>query len=124
MAQHGARPGGEHGRHPAPVSAHEPVADGIDATVDAVKRPAREAMLDRSAAESEARELSARHDAVLALGELRDQRVGSRVRFPMYFMVDCTLEGRGAIVAIEALRIQTRTAPRLRPERHGMSVSC
>ena len=76
-------PGGEHGGHEEAVARQPSVPDRVDALMDAVQRSASEPILDRPPGEPQPGKLGARHDAVLARGELRDRDIGSDVRFPM-----------------------------------------
>ena len=52
MAQHGARSAGEDGSHPTPVHREEPMADRVDAAVDAPEPAHFEAMVDRPASKT------------------------------------------------------------------------
>jgi hypothetical protein len=80
VAQDGAGAAGEHGGHEAPVEAQAAVADGVDASVDAVETAARNSIPNRSRTQTSGFELPARYRTMLAPGDPRYLRIG-RVEF-------------------------------------------
>jgi hypothetical protein len=78
MAEGSAGSDGEDRGHPATFPREHPVTDGEHAAMQHVQPPALQAMADRAAADSQAQDLVAGYDAVLALGEPRDRGVDRR----------------------------------------------
>ena len=56
----------------------------VDAAMDSMQSLAGEPLADRSPSQTEVEELTTSNHAMLALGELRDQRVRSRRTLPTF----------------------------------------
>jgi hypothetical protein len=83
------------------------MSDRVDAALDGVQKPARNAVLDRPATEPQVRQLCSRDDAMLRGSERGDRLIASRVRFDIYFMANRTCDAHAPIVASPASRITT-----------------
>jgi hypothetical protein len=75
MAQHRPLTAGEDRGHPAPVLGDRAMAYPVHTAVVEVQPFGRQPVPDRAAAHAEPQQLSALDKAVLAVGQLRDQRV-------------------------------------------------
>src|SRR4051794_9516634 len=75
VAERGAGPAREHGRHPPPAAPEHGVADGVDAVVDAVQPAGPDSVRDRLLRQPELGELARRDDAVLPARERRDRPI-------------------------------------------------
>src|SRR3954469_20774596 len=73
-AEHGVTTG-EHRRHVPALLAESFVADGVDASVDAMEQATRNAAVDHLVRQAELPQLRTRNDAVLPLRKRRDQRI-------------------------------------------------
>ena len=71
MREHRTRSSGEYRGEPAPVRGQRPVANRVDAVVDAVQAAVSDAVLDSPRPEAERQQLAASDDPVLLPGELR-----------------------------------------------------
>jgi hypothetical protein len=80
VAQHRARSAREHGGHAVPVCAQAPMADGVDAAVDAMPATGPRSMLNRARREPERDELPMRHDSMLPLGKPGNDSIEGAVR--------------------------------------------
>jgi hypothetical protein len=78
-AQDGAIPARKHCRHPSTALRQALVADGVNASVDAMEPGGLHAALDRFGAEAERDQLRVADDAMLSRGNRRDPSV-ERVR--------------------------------------------
>jgi hypothetical protein len=97
--------------------------DGVHAAMDGMEKAARNAVLDRPDPEPQRDELLTRDNTMLPSGELGDRPIGPRLQLPMYLKGNCSLDGHAPMKAIHSRRIETRTAPRLRKERHNQRAS-
>jgi hypothetical protein len=78
MAQDRDRSGGEDGGHPYGLGGTDAMPDRVDAALHALEPAALEPMADRTSAEPGRRELRARHDSMLSLGDVGDRPVHRR----------------------------------------------
>jgi hypothetical protein len=76
MAEDGAFAAGEHRCHPAPVPARGAMSHRVDAAVDAVQMPTRDAISDRPRSQTCTFELPPRNDSVLSLRDPRHLEIG------------------------------------------------
>ena len=75
VTQHGTVAAREHRGHPAAALRQARVADGVDASVNAVEATGVNAVVDRLATKAKGKELWIRNNSVLPPGQRRDQRV-------------------------------------------------
>ena len=83
-AEYSTGPGREHGGHPPRRPGSRAMADGVDAAMDGMKQPARDAVLDRALTEPEVEQLRPSDHAVLAVGQDGQLAIRSRYRFAPY----------------------------------------
>lgn len=113
MTQDPPVPGSEDSGHPDAALGELSMADGVDATVNAMEPAGPDAVVDRAPAEAEPGELPRFDEPVLALGDRRDRLVRRRgrrcSRYAMHNVgrvggraIAASLAGRSARVALGA----------------------
>ena len=108
MAQHRSLAVGKDRRKPMPTLVDARVADGIDASVEGVKTPGPQPPADRAPPKPQGHQLLSRHDAVLALCELRQ-------RAPLLNRPLFAVANRGVWVFVHDYRAQAQGPPRFTP---------
>jgi hypothetical protein len=110
MAEHGAIPSGEDGRHPPSVPADTAVADREHTTVKRMQHAAGDATVDRATPDSGGEQLGTSDHAVLASRKLGDEVVRRTSRaFATAEVAKTRLDRHAGIVAPRASRITTQT---------------
>jgi hypothetical protein len=83
VAEDGIGARGKDGRHPASVASEANAGDGVDAGVNPAKAAGAEPVGQHLVSEAELEGLAASKNAVLPLNERGQQRIDSKVRFPV-----------------------------------------